>query len=61
MSGSAYPSGLNFSSAAAHRMERQLAVIARENGRRRPCPFCDLAILPETMRRHIAIVHGDDE
>jgi hypothetical protein len=61
MSGNPYPVGLSFGGPAAQRMERQLAVIARENKRRRPCPHCRLAVLPETMARHIAIVHGDGE
>lgn len=59
--GNPYPTGLAFGGAAAQRLQRRLAVQARENARRVPCPVCALKILPENMNRHVAIVHGDEE
>jgi hypothetical protein len=48
------------SPATERRMSRALAAVRAENRRRVPCPQCKLAVLPETMARHIAIVHADD-
>lgn len=52
-----YPTGLAFGGAAARRLQRRLAAKAQENARRVPCRHCELLILPETMPRHLAVVH----
>ncbi len=48
------------SASAERRMQRQLAAIRADNRRRRPCPHCGLAVLPETMARHWELAHGED-
>lgn len=38
-------------------VERQLARIRAENGRRVPCPTCRLMCLPETLGHHRRVAH----
>lgn len=49
------------SPATERRMSQALAAVRAENHRRVPCPQCKLAVLPENMPRHIAIVHDEDD
>lgn len=37
----------------------RLQALIRENERRVKCRHCDLMILPETMQRHLEVVHGE--
>jgi len=53
--------GFAFGGEQAQLRLRQLAIVARDNARRVSCEHCGLAILPENVERHMAIVHGDDE
>lgn len=49
--------GVNIETRRFRQMERQLRAIRAENARRLPCPRCSLTILPETMQRHLRLVH----
>ncbi len=49
--------GVNIETQRFRQMERQLRAIRAENARRLPCPRCSLTILPETMKRHLRLVH----
>lgn len=52
--------GLNFGGQSATKIERNMAILNRQNARRVPCLHCGLRILPGAdMRRHVRVCHED--
>lgn len=54
-----FGNGLNFGGLKSRDYRITLAHLTAENARRVRCGHCALAILPENMPRHLAIVHDE--